>query len=907
MTIFKLHFDLKMKKPIETPHALSVQDVINRLDGDCNGLDSVQASERLNEYGPNALPETQQVSLIKLFLRQFKNLMVLILVPAAIISYMVGQVVDCWVIVFVILADTTFGFIQEYRAEKAISALQRIIVKTAKVLRDGKLQTVLSSTIVPGDVLILEEGDRIAADGRIIELKNLRTVESSLTGESVPTSKDLDPLDADTPLADRKNMVWSGTFVAGGYAKVMVTSTGTDTAIGEISTTIGSISIRQTSFIKKTNVLAKQMSIIAIFSAITIFLTGYFIRNYEIDEILLTSIAALVAAIPESLPALITVVLAIGARRMSQRNVIVRDFTATETLGEVSVILTDKTGTLTQNSLTVKKVYVAGSDEFSVSGEGWFPVGDFKQNNSIIDPIQNNALSRLLRIAVVSNNSEINHDKESDTYKLVGDPTEGALSVLGRKGGLIPDDFNKLKLDDLPFNSVSKLRATLIKQEDSTELCITGAPEQLLEKATSVQTSEGVIAMSDEKRNEIQDKIAEWSNHAMRVIALAYKKQDSESINENTIDDFVFVGIVGMIDPPRPDAKDAVQKCKDAGIRVIMVTGDHVNTAAAIARATGIISENGNSNVTAISEQQLVQLTDEEFDETIRNVSVFARLTPQMKLRIAGRLQAMGHLIAMTGDGVNDAPALKQADVGIAMGIMGTDMARETSDVILADDNFATIVNAVEEGRIVFKNSRNTSFFLVTTNIAESATLLVSIMIGLPLPLTATQLLWLNIVTDGVTDMALATEPGHEGIMKEKPLKKQEKILNRSVLPHILINVVIMTILTIIAFYYYIDVSLEKARTAAFIVMSCTQLYNVFNLRSLKVSAFKLGLFTNKYINWGVGISALILVLITQIPTFASLFRFEPMTFLEYTVLFTASSLILWAIEIYKIVQKRKS
>lgn len=896
-----------MDQEIKIPHTLSVKDTIDLLKSDSDGISSKEATKRLKKYGPNVLLEAQQSSLFKIFIKQFKNLMVLILVPAAIISYMVGQVVDSWIIVFVILADTIFGFFQEYRAEKAIASLQKIIVKTAEVLRDGKLQTVLSSSIVPGDVLVLKEGDRIAADGRIIELKNFRTVESSLTGESLPTSKIIDSLEASTPLADRKNMVWSGTFVAGGSARILVTSTGTDTAIGDISQTISGIHIRQTGFIKKTNVLAKQMSIIAILSATIIFLTGYFIRNYPIDEILLMSIAALVAAIPESLPALITVVLAIGARRMSQRNVIVRDFTATETLGEVSVILTDKTGTLTQNSLTVKKIFVSNSEEYSVSGEGWVPVGNFKQNRAIIDPSQNTVLSHLLKIAVVSNNSEINHNKENNTYELIGDPTEGALSVLGRKGGFIPNQFNKFKTDDLPFNSVSKLRATLIKQEKHLELCITGAPEELLARSTSVLTSQGETLLTSEKRKEIQEKIADWSNHALRVIALTYRKQKSESIDENMIDKLVFVGIVGMLDPPRPDAKLAVKKCNEAGIRVIMVTGDHINTATAIARATGIITDNGNSDVEAISEQQLLKLNNEEFDNAIKKISVFARLTPQMKLRIAGRLQSMGHLIAMTGDGVNDAPALKQADVGIAMGIMGTDMARESSDVVLADDNFATIVNAIEEGRIVFKNSRNTSFFLVTTNIAESATLLVSIMIGLPLPLTATQLLWLNIVTDGVTDMALATEPGHEGIMKEKPLKKNDKIMNRRVLPHIIINVLIMALLTIGAFYFYIDEGLEKARTAAFIIMSSTQLYNVYNLRSLKLSVFKLGFFSNKYINWGVGISALILVVITQVPVFASLFHFEPMTFIEYSVMLGASSLILWVIEIYKIVQRRKT
>ena len=894
-----------MKKPFEAYHSLDVQDVIDALSSKSYGLDNEDAEKRLEIYGPNALPEAEQISLLKLFIRQFKNLMVLILVPAAIISYAVGQVVDSWIIVFIIFTDTIFGFFQEYRAEKAITALQKIIVKTAKVLRDGKLKTVLSSQVVPGDVLVLEEGDSVAADARIIQSKNFRTIEASLTGESLPVSKNIDSLTTDTLLADRKNMVWCGTFVVGGYAKVIVTATGTGTAIGEISKTLTRIAIRQTNFIKKTNVLAKQMSIIALLSATTIFLTGYFIRHIELDEILLTSIAALVAAIPESLPALITVVLAIGARRMSKRNVIVRDFTATETLGAVSVILTDKTGTLTQNSLTVKKVFVSGTEEYSVSGEGWFPIGNFMHTNTIIEIDRDNVLLRLLKIAVISNNSEINYNKEHNKHELVGDPTEGALLVLGRKGGVLPEQFNQHKSDDLPFSSVTKLRATLIKQGNQFELCVTGAPEELLDRSVSVLTPQGETDLTEAKKDQIQQKITEWSNQAMRVIALAYKKQTTESIDESAIDGLVFVGIVGMIDPPRPDAKEAVRKCKDAGIRVIMVTGDHVNTAAAIARATGIITEDRKHEVKAINQKQLLQLDEEEFDNTIKNVSVFARLTPQMKLRIAGRLQAMGHLIAMTGDGVNDAPALKQADVGIAMGIMGTDMARETSDIILADDNFATIVNAVEEGRIVFNNSRNTSFFLVTTNIAETVTLLVCILIGLPLPLTATQLLWLNIVTDGITDMALATEPGHEGTMKEKPLAKQEKIMNRAVLPLIFINVGVMSILTITAFFFFIDEGLEKARTAAFVIMSFTQLYNVFNLRSLKVSVFKLGFFTNKYINWGVGLSTVLLIIITQVPMLSSLFHFQPLPFVEYMIFFGSSSLVLWVIELYKLVKNK--
>jgi Ca2+-transporting ATPase len=390
----------------------------------------------------------------------------------------------------------------------------------------------------------------------------------------------------------------------------------------------------------------------------------------------------------------------------------------------------------------------------------------------------------------------------------------------------------------------------------------------------------------------------------MRVIAIAYKKQRAKKIDAEAIDNLVLVGIVGMIDPPRTDSKEAVEKCKQAGIRVIMVTGDHVNTAVAIAKESSIIKDENQSGVIALTEQQLLQLDEKEFDDAIKSISVFARLTPIMKLKIAERLQAMGHLIAMTGDGVNDAPALKKADVGISMGIMGTDVARDSSDLVLADDNFATVVNAVEQGRIVFANSRKTSFFLVTTNIAESVTLLVSIILGLPLPLTATQILWLNLVTDGVTDIALATERGHGEIMKTKPMLKNENILNRDVLPFLFINVFLMVGLSLTTFFYYMDENVEKARTGLFIVMAFTQLFNVYNLRSINKSIFAIGLFSNKYINLAVGISILLLILVTEVPFLTSIFHFQSLRFLDFMVLFLLASSVLWAGEMYKSYRK---
>jgi len=894
-----------MAKTIENPHALPAKEVVSQLDSSYNGLSKKEAQDRLKTYGPNELPESKSISLFLLLLKQFKNWLVIILIFAAAISWLTGHIVDTWVIILVILINAGIGFSQEYRAEKAITSLKKLIVKTAKVLRDGELITIPSSQLVLGDAIVLEDGDSISADARIIQSKNLRTIEASLTGESLPVAKRKAKYPKETPMADQKNMVWKGTFVARGYAKAMVTGTGINTAIGSISETLSHIEDTRTSFNKKTDVLAKQMSIIAISSAVLMFLVGYFYRDFEIEEILLTSIALLVAAIPEGLPAVISIVLAIGAHRMAKRNAIVREFTATESLGAVTAILTDKTGTLTQNSLTSRKVFIPGETDYTVTGEGWFPVGNFMKENTIIDSKENRVLQKLLKIAAISNNSELRHDKEANTYELIGDPTEGALSVLARKGGIQAKHFQKQKIDDLPFDSNIKLRATLIKEEKHKELYVTGAPEKLLKISASVLTAHGELKLTENQKIEIQGKISEWTNKAMRVIAIAYKKQRAKKIDAEAIDNLVFVGIVGMIDPPRTDSKEAVEKCKQAGIRVIMVTGDHVNTAVAIAKESSIIKDENQSGVMALTEQQLLPLDEKEFDDAIRSISVFARLTPNMKLRIAERLQAMGHLIAMTGDGVNDAPALKKADVGISMGIMGTDVARDSSDLVLADDNFATVVNAVEQGRIVFANSRQTSFFLITTNIAESVTLVVSVILGLPLPLTATQILWLNLVTDGVTDMALATEGGHGEIMKTKPMRKDENILNREVFPFLFINVILMVGLSLSAFFYYMDESIEKARTGLFIVMAFTQLFNVYNLRSINKSIFAIGLFSNRYINLAVGISILLLVIVTEVPFLTSIFHFQSLPMVDFMVLFLLASSVLWAGEMYKSYRKK--
>jgi P-type Ca2+ transporter type 2C len=512
--------------------------------------------------------------------------------------------------------------------------------------------------------------------------------------------------------------------------------TGLDTAVGDIAKTLTKIKRTQTNFQKKTNKLGHQMAVLAIFSATLLFTVGYFSGNYVLDELLLVSIAALVSSIPEGLPVVLSVVLAIGSARMAKRNAIIRDFTSVETLGAVTTIITDKTGTLTQNKLSVKKVFIFDDEEVEVSGEGWLPAGNFIRNQTVILPSEDVALKRLLEIAAYSNNAAIRHDTEKDVYELAGDPTEGALLVMANKGGIKFQTSDTLKkIDDLPFNSKLKLRASLVEINKERFLFVVGAPEKVLDLATSLASKSGEIPIDKNNKDAIQDVMEDWSANAMRVIGLGYKKvpHSINHINDVLLQDLVFSGLTGMIDPPRPNTHQAVEACKNAGVRVIMATGDHINTAVAIAKAVGIIDKTNNNGILALTEQQLLQLDEKEFDAVIKKVSVFARLTPTVKLQIAERLQAMGELVAMTGDGVNDAPALKKADIGVAMGIMGTDVAREASQLVLADDNFASIVNAIEEGRIVFSNARKTSFFLVTTNFAEITTLVTLVALGLPM------------------------------------------------------------------------------------------------------------------------------------------------------------------------------
>ncbi|MFN3755584.1 MAG: cation-translocating P-type ATPase [Flavobacterium sp.] len=882
----------------------NIPDVLESLKtSEKKGLSESEILKRQQEYGKNEIEETGGRSWWMLFLRQFKSTLILILFLAALISWFSGHEVDTYVILAVILINTLIGFVQEWKAEKAVASLKSYVKTMAKVIRDGDKKTISAIELVPGDIIILEEGDSIPADARLFMAKNLRAIEAPLTGESVPVNKSAIDLPEERPLADRKNMVFKGTFISSGYGRAVVTGTGMKTALGEIAHSLDSIKPGLTNFQKKTNELAKQMGVIAILSSLTLFSVAYFIRKQNLDETLMIAIAALVSSIPEGLPAVLAIVLAIGASNMSKRNAIVREFSATETLGAVTTIITDKTGTLTQNTLTVRRIMVPKETPWEVSGEGWSPIGNFHREGHITEIENQPVLMELLKVAAFSNNSDISHDKETDSYKLLGDPTEGALLAMARKGGIFPKKQSQIiKIDDLPFSSTLKMRGTLVQIGTQNEIYVIGAPEKIIDASSQVYYKDGVEDFSEASKNELRKSIEKWSGEAMRVIALAKKttQSDTDQLKETDLNELTFLGICGMIDPPRPDVREAVDACHKAGIRVIMATGDHINTGIAIAKATHIIPDDGSISNQGLTETQLLQLDDQEFEKAVLETRVFARLTPQMKLRIATVLQQKGELVAMTGDGVNDAPALKKADVGIAMGIMGTDVARDAAQVVLSDDNFSTIVKAIEEGRVVFNNVRQTSFFLLTTNFSEIVTLLSAIFMGLPIPLTATQILWLNLVTDGACTTTMATEKGHGDELEQAPVNPKEKILNKSIIPFLLINAALMATLAIGVFQYYLPEGIEKARTAAFVVMAFSQLFNVFNMRSLRHSAFTIGLFSNKWVNIGLIASVIIQVMIIDIPFFEDLFQFDPVSFTEFLVFAALASSILLMGELYK-------
>lgn len=883
-------------------HTKTEKEIFAELKTSEKGLSESQARERIQQYGLNEISKAKKQSEIIKFLKQFNSPLIWVLFLAMIISFIFDHKIDAYVILGIVLFNATIGYVQESKAERAIDALKKMVVSYAKVYRNGELIKTPSSNVVPGDIIFLEEGDKVPADARLIEIKDLRTKESSLTGESLPVEKNLKPVEERTSIGDRANMVFMGTLVVSGIAKAIVVETGNYTEIGKVADSIKKVKQPKSHYREKVSQLTLQMGGLAVVGALLTFIIGYFVNGLEFLEIFLFTIAALVSGIPEGLPAVLTIVLAIGAMRMSKRNALIRNLPAVETLGVATVICTDKTGTLTENSLTVEKIQTTGN-LFSVGGIGWEPVGRFSLKKENINPLKNLELLKTLQISTLCNKGNIIHSGEK--FETTGDPTEVALNVLGLKAGLRKNKLKEKIIDDLPFSSDSKFRATLIQDENKKEILSVGAFEKILSLSSSYFENGKRIKLNEKIKNELLKKAISLGSQGYRVLGLAYREvsNSTDSISKESVKNLVFVSFVAMKDPPRKEIKNSLIKARNAGIRVIMTTGDHKVTALAIAKEIGLPNSNR-----ALTQTELEVLSEEEFTKVVREVNIFARVSPKMKLRIVKTLQLQGEIVAMTGDGVNDAPALKRADIGIAMGIIGTDVSRESSEIVLADDNFSSIVNAIEEGRIVFRNVKQTSTYLVTTNVAEAVTIVTSLFLKLPLPLLPLHIIWMNIVTDGTNGIAIATEKGHGTALNQPPRKKTEKILNWEVIPYLILVCGTMAIGSILFFRYFLEVyTMQQAMTGVFLTMTSCQLFSVLNMRSMHKSLFKIGLFSNKYILISLTISLIGVFSVVYIPFLQQIFKFSPLPLFELGKIFLFSSLVLVVGEIWKFARFRNT
>ncbi|MEM2235634.1 MAG: HAD-IC family P-type ATPase [Nitrososphaerota archaeon] len=900
-------------------HALSIKEVFEKLKTNAHGLTIAEAEKRLKEYGPNELEEERKITKLALLIHQLKNPLVGVLLAAMLISLVVGKTIDATVIVIVITINTLVGFIQEYKAEAALRAIKSLAAPEAEVLRYYPEKgvsiemRVKAREIVPGDVILLEAGDKVPADARIFEAINLEIDESILTGESIPVRKTTEPLDADLIVADRRNMAFSGTIVTQGRGKAVVVATGMKTEMGKIASIIKKTEKVVTPIQKRTADLGKKLGLLAILAS-AIVLAISLLRGFEFFEGFLFVLAMAVSAIPEGLPVVITIALAIGVHRMAKRNAIIRNLQAIDTLGSATVICTDKTGTLTTNQMTVKKIFV-NNKMVTVGGVGFAPEGNFELNGKVINVKEDDTLGLLLQVGALCNNARLREHKLNGTsrWEIYGDPTEGSIIVAAAKAGLYKDELDEKypRVDEIPFDPEKRYMVTFHKTAEETLLvCMKGAPETVLELCPSFLEEGQIKNLTKEKREQILKVNTEMAKEALRVLAVAYqiiKEDNLEAFKESIMHKhakLVFIGLLGMIDPPRPEAKKAVELCKKAGIKVIMATGDHKLTAEAIAKEIGILESDSG----VLTGAEMDHMSDEELDKVIEKTSVFARVSPVHKYRIVESLRRKGHIVAMTGDGVNDAPALKTAEIGIAMGIAGTDLAKETADMVLVDDNFASIVNAVEEGRVVFENIRKVVKYLISTNMGEIITIIGALLFlpDAPLIFTPVQILWVNLVTDGLHDKFLAMEPKERDVMERPPRKPTERIINREVVLNIIYVGLFMAVGTLWVFNnVWINGDLQKARTMGFTTIAMFQVFNAMNCRSATTSIFKIGFTTNKYLLMGTMTSVTLQILATLLYPLQIALGIVPLSPWEWITIFLVSSLVFFAEELRKFVMNK--
>jgi magnesium-transporting ATPase (P-type) len=831
--------DKQKKNKAEPWHAMPGEEVLSSLGVDDSGLTRDEAGRRIEKFGPNKLSEEKREGPLKRFFRQFQNVLIYVLLAAAAFTALLGEWIDTSVIVAVVIINAIIGYIQEGKAEKAMEAIRGMLSPKATALRDGSQQELPAEDLVPGDIVIVGSGDRVPADIRILHSRNAQADEAMLTGESEPVDKRVDPVDEDSPIGDRKSMAFSGTLLTSGRLKGVVTATAEQAEIGRISEMVSNVEDIKTPLVRKMDRFGRWLSAFIILLSAAIFAIGYFLRGFGFTEMVMAVVSLAVAAIPQGLPAIMTVTLALGVQRMAQRNAIVRRLPAVETLGSVTVICTDKTGTLTRNEMTVVKI-AAADRMYSVSGTGYMPEGQIT-----VDGDENTGISleahpwivELARTGLLASEARLRED--NGRWMIDGMPTEGSIVVLARKAGMTRTDEQKKRprLDVLPFESERQFMATLNRDPDAGPiLCVKGAPERVLNMCSQQRTGEDVASIDRNAWLEKQEKLADTGH---RVLAMATRRMEgAESIEEDQVKDLIFLGLVGIIDPPREEAVDAIKRCQGAGIRVKMVTGDHALTARSIGASMGI-----GDGEHVITGRDLEQMDQEEMVRQVNQHDIFARSSPEHKLHMIEALQSTSQIVAMTGDGVNDAPALKRADVGVSMGIKGSEAAKEASEMVLADDNFATIERAVEEGRTIYDNLVKVILFVLPTNGAEALMIISAVIILFEvMPITPLQILWVNMVTAVTLAVSLAFEPPQEWIMRRPPRPVDEPIISLYLFWRIIFVAVLIATASILLFNYMRDAGagLEEARTVAVNTLVGGQLFYLFNSRYIEQSSVSL-------------------------------------------------------------------
>ncbi len=886
-------------------HTHTAADIAARLHASDSGLTAADAGQRLDQYGPNELQAKHRVSPWTLLAAQFKNVLIVILLVATALSAFLGHAVEAVAITVIVLFAVLLGFIQEFRAERAIEALRQMAAPQATVLRDGQEIQVAAREVVPGDVLILHTGDRVAADGRLIEAVNLQVQEAALTGESLPVEKRTEPIaEADIALGDRRNMVYAGTAATYGRGRAMVVATGMATEFGRIAQLLETVETGRTPLQDNLDKLGHLLARAALVVVLIIVGLGLF-RGQPFIEMLVFGIALAVAVVPEALPAVVTISLALGVQRLVKRRALMRRLPAVETLGSTSVICSDKTGTLTKDEMTARKLYVAGH-LLDVSGAGYKPHGEFSFEGARVElaaehghPLRG-PLRELLRAAALASDAQIVKGEHADAWDIRGDPTEGALVVAAAKAGLHKPELDERfpRKHEIPFASETKRMTTLHEATEGMVAYAKGAPEVILASCSARRTGEHDAPLDDAHRKAIVDAAQKMAGEALRVLAVARKR---DATAENAEREMTFLGLVGMIDPPRPEAKAAIKTCEDAGIRVVMITGDHPVTAKAVADELGILKTGR-----VVTGTELEEIDDTALAREVEKIAVYARVSPAHKLRVVEALQKNGHVVAMTGDGVNDAPALKKADIGVAMGITGTDVAKEAASMTLIDDNFASIVSAVEEGRGIFGNIKKYLMFLLSSNIGEIGLMAGATLMGLPLPLTAVQILYVNLATDGLPALALAVDPPESDLMQRAPRDPRSGIFTRPVVVLMMVGGIWSMIVNLGLFIWALGSGrgVVEAMTMTFVSLVLIQFIKAYNFRSDRLSVLQRP-FANKWLNLAIVWELALLALIVYLPVLHAPFGTYALPWVDWAIVVILSLTILPVLEIAKWMERR--